>query len=66
VQVNGVKVTGEAGIVLRYECGHIRANKFYQRHKIMTQGFDDVAWAPLKGVLKGKAPQYRLWLTKRR
>ena len=64
VQVNKVKVTGEAGIVLRYECGCIRAKEFYQRHNIMSQGFDDVAWAPLKSVLKGKAPQYRLWLTK--
>ena len=64
VRVNGVKVTGEAGMVLRYECGRNRAKEFYQRHKIMSQGFDDVAWAPLKCVLKGKAPQYRLWLTK--
>ena len=64
VRVNGVKVTGDAGIVLRYECGRMRAKKFYQRHRIMIQGFDDVAWSPLRDVLKGKAPQYRLWLTK--
>ena len=63
--VDGLKVTGDIGDVVRYAKGKEEARAYLVgRKKWSNEKFDEVDWKRLDMCLRGKAQGFNIWLSK--